>query len=276
VQRPQSENLRGGAAHVWTAFCQSDNGKAFAAALDDKGLAFAITTREEADRSHREAEFAKAFGHHAPRFKEGEIIIVTGPRLEYRREGEIIDPPHVHKLDQSLADTFVNKPDNRNQLQGIDATLKALDNRAQRRRDEIASARLERATDINAGIPAGRSEPPSAAAARTIGKGIGKGIEFADKTIRAAPAMRIGKAAASAISKPLEALARGFEDLFAPTLTPEQKHEAEKSQHRRDAEADHSLDYSRFTAEQTQRRQQQENDREAVRQRERDGAGRER
>ncbi len=273
VQRPQSENLRGAAAQAWTVFCQSDNGKAFAAALDDKGLAFAVTMREEADRSHRESEFAKAFGHYAPRFKEGEIVIVTGPRLEYRREGEIIEPPRVHKLDQSLADTFVNKLDNRNRLQGIDATLEALDNRAQRRRSEIASARLEKATDINAGIPAGRSEAPAAAAARTIGKGIGKGIEFADKTMRAAPAIRIGKAAASTISKPLEALARGFEDLFAPTLTPEQKHEAEKSQHRREAEADHSLDYSRFTAEKTQ---QQENEREAARQRERDGGGRER
>jgi hypothetical protein len=272
----QPENLRGAAAQAWTAHCQSDNAKAFAAALDDKGLAFAITGRDEADRSRREAEFARAIGNYAPRFKEGEIVIVTEPRLEYRREGQIIEPPRVHKLDQSLADTFVNKLDNRNRLQGIDATLKVLDDRAQRRRDKIASARLERATDINASISAGRSEAPAAAAARTIGKGIGKGIEFADKTIRAAPAIRIGKAAASTISKPLEALARGFEDLFAPTLTPEQKHEGEKAQHRREAEADHSLDYSRLTAEQTQQRQQQENDREAARQRERDGGGRER
>ena len=84
------ENLKGAAAHIWTAWRQSHtskvldadiiwpnphqsykiDAKAFAAALDEKGIAFAVVTKQEAERSHREAEFAKAVGNYAPRYKE--------------------------------------------------------------------------------------------------------------------------------------------------------------------------------------------------------------
>jgi hypothetical protein len=78
------------------------------------------------------------------------------------------------------------------------------------------------------------------------------------------------------VGKGVDVIADAFASLFAPVLTPEQKREAEITQHRRQAEGETSLDYSRYTAETTQQRRQEENDREAERQRERDGGGRER
>jgi hypothetical protein len=64
--------------------------------------------------------------------------------------------------------------------------------------------------------------------------------------------------------------------LFAPTLTPEQIREGEKARYRREAEAENTIDFEKYTAEVAHQRQQQEQDREAARQRQRDGAGRER
>jgi hypothetical protein len=71
---------------------------------------FAAVTKEEAYRSDREAEFAKAVGNRAPRFKEGEIVIVAEPPLEYRRDDQTFIPSRLHKLDQSLAYKFTKGP----------------------------------------------------------------------------------------------------------------------------------------------------------------------
>ncbi len=45
---PLPENLRGTAAHIWTAWHQSDTAKAFAAAINEQGMALAVVTKEEA------------------------------------------------------------------------------------------------------------------------------------------------------------------------------------------------------------------------------------
>ena len=42
--------------------------KTLSAVLDDKGISLACVTKDEADRSHREAEFAKAIGRYAQRY----------------------------------------------------------------------------------------------------------------------------------------------------------------------------------------------------------------
>ena len=97
----RTENLKGVEARIWKVWRQSHtskaldadliwpnprqgyriDAKAFAAALDEKGIAFAVVTKQEAERSHREAEFAKAVGNYAPSFKEAEIVAVTRPGL---------------------------------------------------------------------------------------------------------------------------------------------------------------------------------------------------
>ena len=87
---------------------------------------------------------------------------------------------------------------------------------------------------------------------------------------------KVASSALGGIGAGVHAFADGFDSLFSPKLTPEQIREGEITQQRREADADASIDYSRYTAEATQQRRQQENDREAERHRQRDGGGGER
>jgi hypothetical protein len=274
----RTENLKGPVAQVWELWSEFDRGKhanaidaaitfdmgrpfsvptdikAFASGLDEKGIMFAVASKEEAERNHREAEFARAVGNYSPRFKEGEIVIVTEQRPEYRREGDIVEPRRVHKLDQSLAEKLVAGVGGTDKLHSIDGTLLLSDNRAQQRRADREATALERASDIRD-------------FSRIIPANAKDGIRASFK---------VASSALGGIGKGVDAIADGFASLFAPVLTPEQKREAEITQQRREAEGDASLDYSRYTAERTQQRRQEENDREAERQRQRDGGGRER
>jgi hypothetical protein len=248
----RAENLKGPAAHAWEAWCQSDSAKAYAAALDDKGIMFAAVTGEEAYRSHREADFARAIGRSSQRLKEGEIVIVTEQRPEYRRDEQTIEPPRIHKLDQSLAYKFVKGLDDENPLPGIDATLKASDERAHQRRVDREAHRLEKATsakDFSREIP------------RDLTEGVRKTVRVADNLL-------------GGIGAGVHVVADALDSLLSPKLTPEQIREGEINQDRREAEAEASIDYSRYTAELAQQRQQQENERAGERRR--DGGGRER
>jgi Relaxase/Mobilisation nuclease domain len=264
----RTANLHGTAAHVWTAFRQSGNEevykaalegnelysvrtgnrKAFAAALDEKGIAFAAATKEEAERSNREAQFARAAGNYAPRYKEGEIVIVTERRPELRRDGQIIEPRRVHKLDQSLAEKYVKLLDNRSQLKGIDATLKVSDERAQKRAADWHEIRLERATDIWRGgrTRAGNVKDNLAKSPAAILKPVSMGLNV--------------------IGKPLKILENIFEGIFAPKLTPEQIRAGKMAARERQADASEEIDFSNYTARRAIERRQLDNDREAERQ----------
>ena len=263
------ENLKGAAARIWDIWNQSHtskapdadrvwpnarqsyslDAKAFAAALDRKGIAFAVVTKEEAERSHREAAFAKALGNYAPRYKEGEMVAVSTP-LEYRRKGEIVKPHRVHKLDQSLAGKFVAALGGKDRLQGIDATKKVLDVKAQERAAHWQDIRLGNATRTRGSAPVRRNRvklPP---------------------IVTKVPLRTVGKA--------MDFVGNAFGDLFAPKLTPEQKHEGEKAKLEREAQAEHSIDFSKYTALRAHDLQRQEQEQEAELLRKRDRGGRER
>ena len=114
----------------------------FTAMLDDRGISFARASKEEAARSHKQAELARAADNYAPRFREGEIVIVTEARLERNAEPR----RRVYKLDQAIAEKFVTRLEIADRLQNIESTLKASDQRQQLRRDERTAERMERAT----------------------------------------------------------------------------------------------------------------------------------
>lgn len=268
-QDGRAKNLKGPAREVWEAWRQLDSEKsraaaasdrtvsigvptekAFAEALHEKGIMFAVVSKDEAERSHREASFAKAVGRYAPRFKEGELVIVTESRPEIRRDGDIIEPRRVQKLDQSLAEKFVSHLDNRTQLRGIDATLELSNLRAQERRATLTEKRMEAATR-----PRGFSHTAS------LDTGLSP---------------KAGRATRKTVGRALDAVASAVESLFAPVLTPEQKAEGNRAEQRRAAEAVEAINFSRYTAEMAQRPQQLENELEAERQRHREGGGRER
>jgi len=280
----RSENLTGPALKVWNAWRQTGSDQAidaavkadrtrqqvslpvagkeaFAAELDAKGITFARATKEEADRSQREADFARAVGNYSPRLKEGEIVIVSEPGNEYRREGEITKPrSRIHKLDQSLAEKFVKGLGNGDKLQGIDATTKASDQRAQQRAADWQAIRLARATNTKR-----RARPLPA---RAIAKAIVKGpLTVAGAPVKALGVVTTPALALNVISKPLELLGNVFEGLFAPKLTPEQIREGEIAARERQDQAEDKIDLSRYVADRERDRQQRDQEREAKRQR---------
>jgi MobA/MobL family len=112
--------------------------KAFIAALDEQGICLARVTKREADKSHREAAFARETGNYAPSYREGEIVAVTTEgtvhRLDDRTTGLEADPlkHRLTKLD------FVK-------LDGIDATKVFMIERGQQERAERAADRLDQA-----------------------------------------------------------------------------------------------------------------------------------
>jgi hypothetical protein len=267
-QRP--DRLKGPAARLWQAWERYDTEKIvdasmsgkpvsfrppdqkdFAASLDELGYSFAVVTKDEAYRSDREFEFTRAVGRYAPCFKEGEIVLVTEQRHEYRRTGQIVVPDRVYKLDQSLAEKFVKHLSIRGELQGIDATLKSSDLRAEKRAADRDAERMARATDI-------------------------KDFSREISNDRVKGKVEIGKSAIRSISKTLTVLTDAIDSLLAPKLTPQQMHDGEIAKGRREAQAEDTIDFARYTAETAQHRQQREQELESQRQRQRERGGRER
>jgi len=265
----RTENLTGPAAQAWEAWRQTGSDKAkaaelaalygnkgvslrsptkeeFAATLDDRGITFARASKEEADRSYKQADLARAADNYAPRFREGEIVIVTEARLEFNSEPR----RRVYKLDQSIAEKFVTRLDIADRLQSIEATLKASDERQQLRREERTTERTERATGIYDRAPARA----------------GKGADM-PAAIRKAPARVIG----GAFNIGTELAGLFFSFIGAPKSPRQQARdnlEGERLTDRRNAEAEVKIDLSKYTGEraQQQRNEQQE---EAARDRER-------
>ena len=84
--RPQEppEELTGTAAKILLAHYRSDSARSFVAALSEKGIAVAITTKEDAERSQSAAAAAFMKGSYAPVYREGEIVAVTDRATVYR------------------------------------------------------------------------------------------------------------------------------------------------------------------------------------------------
>jgi hypothetical protein len=119
------------------------------------------------------------------------------------------------------------------------------------------------ASEKRAGVRAerGSARPLEKAVAATTRIAVNDGIRQTAK---------VGKTALRGLGKMLDAFSNAFDSLVAPKLTPEQLREAERAKDRREAEAENTIDFSRVTAEAAQQT------REAARERERYGGGRER
>lgn len=140
------DQLRGITAKIFKEWQRNNEDKSFTATLDKMGVRFAITTKEEAERSHKQAALAKAAGNYAPSFKEGELVAVTRPSLLYWTQGgDIVALNRVHKL-QEGAENYLPDID-RTKLKTIEATKDDLEKEARYSREDMASIRRERATD---------------------------------------------------------------------------------------------------------------------------------
>jgi hypothetical protein len=241
------EKLRGPAAEIWKAWTSSDNAKAYRDALDEKSIALAIVTKDEAARSEKEAALAKANGAYAPRYREGEIVVVTKPGLLRHRDGEYVEPSRVHRIDQNLAQKFI-LPFDKSQMRGIDATKQALQERAQQRSFDRQVNRFNNALKQR-GAP----------------KSIGQDIKVPPRTI--------DRSALRTVGKLFDVFSSGFESIFTPIETPEQKQDAAQAKREREAEAADRIDLYRNLTDREHERQQQR-EREAARPRDRGGRDR--
>ena len=283
--------LKGPAAQLWAAWRQDSDEKAraawiegktvsvnaptpkdFAAALDDKGLSFAAVTKEEAAQSHREAQFAREVGRYKPRYQEGEIVLVTEPRPEYRRDGQIETARRLIKLDQGIAEKLVNHLGIRNELQGLIASLQASDARAQKRSADLETKRMNRAAGIE-DLSLKLAKEKGLKEVRETARGVRQTAHGLNRTVSA-----LGKTARAAggLGKSITGLADGIASLFAPTLTPEQIHTAERSRVDREADAQDAVDLSKYTSEMAMKRDALESDRAAEHRKDRDRDGRDR
>jgi Relaxase/Mobilisation nuclease domain len=226
------------------------NRAAFAEQLERHGLAFARVTGNEAYRSHRHADFARELGNYAPRFKEGEIVVITEPGLQYHRDGQWKEMPRVHKLDQTKAEKYLALLTiDKKQLQGIDATKSMLDARAEQRAADRRS--------IHEVFEDSRQHARRTAATE---KAIRSGAATARDAIHKS-AGALGKAAsvAGSIGKTLDVIGGILESLAAPKFTPEQKLDADNAKSRREVLAEDHIEFSRYVAQDAQQRQNREN-----------------
>jgi hypothetical protein len=226
------DKLRGPAAEIWKAWNNSANAKAFRDALDEKGIALARVTKDEAALSHRKAEFAREVGNYAPRYREGELVVVTKPGLLRLCDGEYREPNRVHRIEQSLAQRFILAYD-ADQIKGIETTKQALQERAQQRSADWQKIRLE-----NAMKP------------RWAPKSIGNEIKILPR--------RFDRSAFRTVGKLLDVFSAGFESLVTPVMTPEQKRDAAEAKNQRSADAADKIDLYRYLADQEQERRQEQ------------------
>jgi hypothetical protein len=219
------ENLRGTAKIIWEAYRASDGPKAFAAALREHQIELACVSKEEAEKSNRDAAFAKEVGGYSPRYSEDEIVAVYERGQIYRINRRTTgDSPKT--IDRFL------KPLDRSCLKGIEETREAQRQRAAERTADVQAFR-DRLRDMNQAKRLGEATatPVSAHPKRRIT------LTKLEKSARSAfdKASRGSSLPTGALSGAAHAAADAFASLLGTPLTPEQRLEQEIAARERQA-----------------------------------------
>jgi hypothetical protein len=226
-------------------------GKSLREVFDFRGMALAKVTNEEAEKSHREASFARELGNFAPRYKEGEIVAIRKSPVEYRRrDGSITDPIRVYRLDQVKAQEFVLALGAETKLEGIHKTKAAIANKPLGQLKDWEKIRLKNAQTI-------------------------RDFSRKTKTSRRPPREKAGKATSKAIDSVLGIMGGFVDSLFASTPTPEKERQARNAKSERESDAELTIEIDHYSGAAALERRRSE-DRLRDDQRERERSGRER
>jgi hypothetical protein len=245
------DNLKGPALQIWNACARSDSAKAFAAALDEHGIALAVPTPEEAQRSHMDASFAKEVERFSPEYRAGEIVAVTLQGQIYKLS------PRTTGKDRDQLDAFL-APFDRTHLRSITTTKESQQERLIAiRADQRIAAAQERAAHWDA------IRLKNATSIRR---------KTRDRAGRTPAAPNLGKAIKRTIGSAIGAIGKLADGFSLDALTPKEKYEAAKRDHANEREADKNTDHAAHIASVEEARQQEQQQRE----RERYGGGRER
>jgi hypothetical protein len=228
--------LQGAAAEIWKAYQGSSDAKAFAETLDkDHGITLAGVTKEEADRSTREASFAREIGNFAPTYRESEIVAVTESARVYKLNKRTTGD------DRENVEKFLAKLD-RKQLPSLEGA-KAL---MLERRD----AAIKLLSILN---PVRKTETDTRPTDRLRPIRISGGVT------------NVGERLVGGLA---DGIAGAFDSLFGAPMTPEKKREAKQAARERELEAEEKSDYAAYLAER-ERVRRLEQEQEATRQRQR-------
>jgi hypothetical protein len=228
--------LKGIEKQLWDAYRSGPQANDFAASLDSRGIAFACVTPDETYKSYREAQFAKAVGRIAPVYQEGEIVVVRSPSPEYLRQGEWSELPRVQKLDQAHAEKYLEILGfDKSKLKGIEATKATLETSAQDYAANWQDIRLEHVTRINPNDPVQSARETTATLRTTGSQATGATFNLSEKRQEELCSI-----------------------LDPPTIPLEPQQTAEKACHYREAEAEHSIDFSKYAAYRAQERLNQD------------------
>jgi hypothetical protein len=202
----------------------------FQESLDRKGIGFARVTKDDAERSHREAVFAKELGNHSPRLLEGDIVAIRAwDGIRRGQGGEIIPPgQRVYNLDQGAAKKFVTVLGIEKHLDSVEPTKKRLEIQVQDRTRDSAEKRRE-------------------IQVKNARKGRGAARSTGDTDVLAS--VGLTKTSGRIVGRSLDVIAGMFESLMAPVLTPEQIQQGERASAKREAETSDTIDLARFTSE---------------------------
>jgi len=107
--------LNASAAEIRLAYSLSQSPEEFARNLDECGLKLACVTRDEAERSHRNAAFAKEAGRFAPEYRDGEYVAINERGQVYS-----LNQRTIGKSREEI-DAFMRTIDT-TKIQGIEAT----------------------------------------------------------------------------------------------------------------------------------------------------------
>ena len=91
----------------------------------------------------------------------------------------------------------------------------------------------------------------------------GREVSKASKNLHRS--VKVSKRATKTVGRTLDAVGSAVESLFSPTFTPAQIREAGEAKEQREAEGKAAIDFSKYTSDIAQKRQQLESDREAAR-----------
>jgi hypothetical protein len=256
------DNLKGAGAHIWTAWQQSDNAKAFAAALDEQNISLASVTKDEAARSHINASFAHAMGNFSPRYREGDIVAVVEPGLAYGPDGKLPTPRIYQLNERTTGETPANiekfmKPLDRSKLPGIDATRETLTARAEQRISEVSAFR-ENLRDTRNAERLHKSQQ--------IGGRDGRDAPVITKESFFRPAAALargGGRVAGGLANVTEKILGGLFSIFDPPTTPAQRAQAaDKAVDDREIQAERAQEQRNREADQAARERRRENERE--------------
>jgi hypothetical protein len=207
--------LKGAAADIWKAYQNSPDARAFVETLDkEHGIVLASVSKDEADRSFRQASFAREIGNFAPSYREGEIVAVTESAQVYKLNKRTTGD------DRENVETFLAKLD-RKQLPSIEGAKELVHERADAAIKLFSLVNPVRKHEIDP-RPTGR-----------IGRAGAGEIPKSGIRVRAG----IGNASERLVGGLAEGIAGAFDSLFGAPMTPEKKREARQAAREREHEA---------------------------------------